>query len=151
MSIRFCIFKEFERCVRKHFFSGFDPARQAQYEKEAAQRWGEEQVNESRGRWSAYSPQEQQAVMAEGNAIYQEMIRHIDQDAHSAEVQQMMARWHEHIRRFYEPTREIMLGLAELYISDPAFVANFERMHPALPHALNRAIVAYCAGLEQTE
>ena len=128
-------------------FAGFDEARQAQYEEEIAAQYGDELVIESRARWKRYTPQEQQGIQAEGGAIYLDMVAQIGTDPASPAVQQIIARWHDHIRRFYEPTREIMEGLAHTYVTHPDFVAFFTRLHPELPETMRAAILHYCAHL----
>lgn len=128
-------------------FEGFDEARQEQYEQEIAQRYGDKELNESRRRWGSYSAQEKERIQAEGVEIYRELAARLDQDPASAEVQQIIARWHDHIRYFYEPTREIIMGLAEMYASNPDFIAVYQRFHPDLPEFLRRAILHYCRSL----
>lgn len=125
-------------------FVGFDEARRTAYEEEIAVKYGDEPLNESRQRWGGYSAAQKQAVMAEGAEIYRAFVEHIHEDPTSVEVQQLVGRWHEHIRRFYEPTREIMVGLAHTYANHPEFKAFYERMHPSLPHFLRAAILHYC-------
>jgi DNA-binding transcriptional MerR regulator len=131
-------------------FVGFDEARQEQYEQEIAQRYGDEQLKESRKRWGSYSPQQKEQIKAEGNAVYLDLVAYIGQDPAGPAVQRIIARWHDHIRYFYEPTRAIMMGLAEGYASHPDFVALYERMHPQLPEFLRQAILYYCQGLPET-
>lgn len=128
-------------------FAGFDAARQAAYEQEIAAHYGEAEVQESRKRWARYSPTQKQQIKDEGNQIYHDLLSLIDQPPTSPEVQRVIARWHDHMRYFYEPTREIMVGLAEMYASHPDFVARFEEMHPDLPGFLRDAILHYCEGL----
>jgi DNA-binding transcriptional MerR regulator len=131
-------------------FEGFDEARQEQYEEEIAQRYGEERLNESRKRWGSYSPEQKERIKAEGSAVYLDLVAYIGQDPANPEVQRIIARWHDHIRYFYEPTRAIMIGLAEGYVTHPDFVALFERMHPQLPEFLRQAILHYCENLPET-
>jgi hypothetical protein len=101
-------------------------------------------VNESRRRWDSYSPQKKTQIMAEGGENYREMVKYIGQDPACAPVQQLVARWHQNMRYFYEPTREMLLGLGQAYSQDPAFRAFFEKIHPELPDFLRLAIEAYC-------
>jgi hypothetical protein len=62
----------------------------------------------------------------------------------SPEVQSVIARWHEHLRYFYEPTVPRMRGLAQMYAEDPIFSDLYRRMHPDLPLFLRDAIIQYC-------
>ncbi len=133
----------------KDLFVGFDEARQEQYEEQIAQQYGDEHLKISRKRWGRYSTAQKEQIKADGQAIYGALIAYIGQDPVSPEVQQIIARWHDHICNFYEPTREIMLGLAEMYASNPEFVVVYERLHPALPDFLRQAIVCYCQRLNE--
>ena len=130
-------------------FIGFDEARQAQYEAEIAQRYGTEHVETARRRWASYRVEEKARIQQEGEAIYRDLVPHIGSDPTSLAVQRIMARWHEQIRYFYEPTREILVGLAEMYTTHPEFVKLYSALHPALPGFLSAAILAYCESLPQ--
>jgi DNA-binding transcriptional MerR regulator len=125
-------------------FEGFDEARQEQYEQEVSQLYGDAKVKESRQRWQSYSAEQKARIQAEGGAIYRELAELIGVDPASAEVQQLIARWHEHIRAFYEPTPEILLSLGNMYAEHPDFAAFYQRLHPELPEFLRQAIVYYC-------
>ena len=69
--------------------------------------------------------------------------------AGSPEVQNLIGKWHQHLRYFYEPTVEILGGLGEMYDDDPAFHANLASMHADLPGFLKQAIRIYVAGLKE--
>jgi DNA-binding transcriptional MerR regulator len=125
-------------------FAGFDEAQQERYEQEIAEKYGHKELNESRRRWGSYSAEQKAAIMAEGGAIYTELARMLDRDPADPAVQQAIARWHQHIRHFYEPTVAILRGLGNGYADDPAFAAFYQRIHPDLPEFLRAAIGHYC-------
>ena len=54
-----------------------------------------------------------------------------------------MARWHQNIRHFYEPSREVLRGLGQMYAEHPDFIVTFTRLHPDLPEFLRRATEVY--------
>ena len=124
-------------------FEGFDEETQARYEVEAAQRWGEDKVKESRRLWSSYSEERKKAIFAEAGDIYRRLAACVGQDPASGDVQKLVAAWHQNLRHFYEPNREILLGLAQAYADDPRFAAFFARLDPGLPAFLRRAIEHY--------
>jgi hypothetical protein len=64
----------------------------------------------------------------------------------SPDVQACLARWHQHLRYFYEPTWEILRGLGGMYAASPDFRATLEKMDPDLPDYLNEAIQVYTQG-----
>ena len=128
----------------QELFAGFDEEKQRHYEEAAAQQWGSERVNESRRRWGSYSAEKKAQIMAEGGEIYRELAGYIGQDPALEAVQRLVARWRQNIRYFYEPTPEILLGLAQAYAEQPDFAAFYQKIHPDLPQFLRQAIEHYC-------
>lgn len=132
---------------KKQVFGDLSPEQEQAYADEAARRWDAEKVRESNRLWKSYSAEKKQQIKDEGNAIYTEIVAAMDQDAGSAAVQALIARWHQHLRYFYEPTPEILRGLGQGYNSDPAFHATFAALHPDLPAFLEAAITQYVDAL----
>lgn len=128
-------------------FEGFDEETQQRYEVEAAQLWGEDKVKESRRNWDGYTGERKAAILAEAGEIYRGLAGQAGTDPARPEVQELIAAWHQNLRHFYEPNREILLGLAQAYVDDPRFAAFFSRLHPSLPAFLRRAIEHYCRNL----
>jgi DNA-binding transcriptional MerR regulator len=138
---------------KKQLFEGFSEEKQKYYEREARLQWGPDTVNESIKRWNSYSKERQQAIQAEGGQIYIEISEAMEagRSPQSAEVQALLARWHDHIRYFYEPTLDILRGLGEAYHTHPDFIAFFQQIHPGLPDYLAEAITQYVDDLETAE
>jgi MerR family transcriptional regulator, thiopeptide resistance regulator len=134
----------------KKAFEGFSAEKEKQYEQEAISRWGDT-ARQSIRLWKSYSEQKKAEILQEGSRNYQEIIACMPQGAASPQVQALLARWHQHLRYFYEPTLEILAGLGDHYDDDPAFHANFAAMHPQLPAFLKEAIRIYVAGLKAKE
>ncbi len=128
-------------------FIGFDEETQARYEQEAMERYDPEIVKDSARRWKNYSTAQKAQIGAEGEAVYRDLLAHMSEGPESTAVQQIITRWHQHLRYFYEPTVEIMLGLAQGYEEDPAFAAFYEKLHPDMPRFLRQAIEHYCQQL----
>ncbi|MBZ0293100.1 MAG: MerR family transcriptional regulator [Anaerolineae bacterium] len=138
---------------KKKLFQAFSDEQQKQYEREARLQYGPENVNESVRRWNNYSNVQKEIIMDEGNEIYTDLVALLEEDAptESAEVQAVMARWHQHLRYFYEPTLEILNGLGLMYNSHPDFIANFKKIHPDLPEYLSASVAQYVDDLEYAE
>jgi len=130
----------------KALFTAFSDEQQAEYQKEAETRWGAS-VTESARKWQAYSAAQKKQIMAESQAIYADLISQIGQPPDSPAVQANIARWHQNLRHFYEPTQEILRGLAAGYNDDPQFNATFQKMHPQLAPFMRAAVAVYCAQL----
>ncbi len=128
-------------------FAGFSDAQQAEYEKEAEARWGQG-VRDSSRKWQAYSAAQKAQIKAEGEAVYRDLLAQLDQPPASAPVQANIARWHQHLRYFFEPSAEVLRGLGALYNDDPQFSANFEKLDPRLAPFMRAAIEAYCEKME---
>ncbi len=131
----------------QELFAGFDDETQKRREEEAARRWGDREVKESRRRWDSYTAEQKARIMAEAGANYRDLIPFIGKDPAGKGVQAIIARWHENMRYFYEPTPQILAGLGQAYSQDPEFRATFTKMHADLPDFLSRAIEVYCRNL----
>lgn len=79
---------------QKNLFEGFSDEKQKQYEQEIRQRYGDDSVKESNKRWNSYTPEQKREIKAEGEAIYRDLLAHMDKGYESPEVQQVIARWH---------------------------------------------------------
>ncbi len=131
----------------KDLFAGFDEETQARYAEEAATMYDPQTVAAAGRRWQSYSAADRARIQGEGGAIYQELAALLDRDPADPAVQAVVARWHEHLRAFYEPTADILRGLGQAYAEDPRFAAFFTALHPDLPDFLRRAIERYTATL----
>ncbi len=124
-------------------FAGFDDETQARYEEEAAKRYDPKVVAESSRRWKRYTAEDKARIQQEGSAVYQDMVALLGRDPGDAAVQAVVARWHQHLRAYYEPTPDILRGLGQAYAEQPEFSAFFAALHPDLPAFLQRAIDIY--------
>ncbi len=132
---------------KKNVFKGFSREQEEEYNKQAIEQWGEDAAETIRS-WNERSQEEKECILAEGGQIYQEIIGKMAQGPESEEVQALLARWHQHLRNFYEPTFEILRGLGNSYNDHPDFNATFTAMDPALPAFLQQAINHYVDALE---
>jgi len=128
---------------KKEYFAGFSEEKQKQYEAEIRQRYGEKAF-EGVTDWDSYTLEQKKRIKAESEAIYHDLVENMDKGYASPEVQKIIARWHQHLRYFYEPSTERLRGLGQMYTEHPEFVATFRAMHPDLPEFLNQAIQYYC-------
>lgn len=126
--------------------AGHDETKQKQYEQEIRQRYGEEAFKGVKD-WNSYTPEEKARIKTENEAIYKAIVANMAKGFDSPEVQSQIAAWHNHLRYFYEPSVERLLGLADLYNDHPDFLATFKAFHPDLPEFLRKAIQFYCKEL----
>ncbi len=124
-------------------FEGFSEEQQEKYAQEAEKMYDPETVRESNRKWKAYSAAKKEAILAESSAIYKDMIAVMSKGASSAEAQAIVERWRKHMDYFWTPNLEQLLGIANGYMSDPSFKANFDKMDPRLAEFMRDAVKVY--------
>jgi MerR family transcriptional regulator, thiopeptide resistance regulator len=109
------------------------------FEKEAEERWGQtDAYKESARRTKKYGKAEWAAIQRESDAIYERFAERMRDggdtgelvDAHRAHID----RW------FYPCSVEMHKALAEMYVADPRFAANFDKVAPGLAAFIRSAI-----------
>lgn len=135
------------RTMQAHqLFGGLkDREQQERYAAEAEQKYGSQAVQESRRRWESYGQAEQEAILAEGNAIYAELAAAIPSGPDSAQVQDLVGRWRRHLAYFWTPEPAQLNGLARTYRDDPRFRANFDKLDPRLADFMVAAVAHHVA------
>ena len=129
----------------KSYFEGFSEEEQEKYAAEAEELYGVESVRESNRKWKAYPAAKKEVIMAEGKAVYTDMIAAMPKGAASIEVQAIVERWRRHLEYFWTPSLDQLLALANGYKDDPRFKANFDKMHPQLTEFMREAVSIYVA------
>jgi DNA-binding transcriptional MerR regulator len=127
----------------KTLFGGFDPA---QYEDEVKQRWGEtDAYKESARRTKTYGKAEWEQIRRDWEAIYARLAELMREGAAPGDprCKGVVEAHRAHIDRWFYPCSvEMHAGLAELYVSDPRFTANLDKVAPGFAQYLHDAIVA---------
>ena len=131
---------------KREIFEGFSEEQAEAYAEEARQRWDPKLVDQSMKCWKSYSDEEKKAIIAEGEANYRDIFENMDKGYTSPEVQAGVAKWHQHMRHFFEPTIAMLSGLGTMYRDDPEFRSTFEKFSPKFPEYLCDAIQFYCEG-----
>jgi MerR family transcriptional regulator, thiopeptide resistance regulator len=129
----------------KSYFEGFSEEEQEKYAQEAEQLYDAESVRESNRKWKAYPAAKKEAIMAEGQAVYTDIIAAMPKGAASPDVQAIVERWRRHLEYFWTPNLDQLLALANGYNDDPRFKANFDKMHPQLAEFMREAVNVYVA------
>ncbi|MFA5859904.1 MAG: TipAS antibiotic-recognition domain-containing protein, partial [Elusimicrobiota bacterium] len=124
--------------VNKTKFQPFDMTEiekhQEQYAEEVKQKYGNSDAyKESQKRTAKYSKQDWQRIMSRGGEIFQTVAGLMDTPPESPEVQKVVGEWKQHITdSFYKCTLEIFRGLGDLYVADPRFTKNIDKIKPGL-------------------
>ncbi len=128
---------------RFEVFGDNDPA---QYAEEAEQRWGEtDAYRESHRRTKSYTKDDWMAIKAESAALTDAAAAALaaGEPASSNAAMDAVERHRQHISRwFYECDYGMHRGLAEMYVADERFAANYERVAPGLAQYMHDAILA---------
>jgi MerR family transcriptional regulator, thiopeptide resistance regulator len=127
----------------KTLFDGFQPEEHAE---EAKERWGDtDAYKESMRRTKQYGKPEWEAIRREGDAIYARLAELMREGAPADDARcKGIAEAHRaYLDRWFYPCSTAMhRGLAEMYVSDPRFAANLEKVAPGFAQYLHDAIVA---------
>jgi len=122
-----------ETMTTEELFEGFDPK---QHEAEAEERWGQSQEwAQSKRRTARYTGQDWAKIKAEGAEVYQQLAALMAAGAPPTSTEAMdAAELHrQHISRwFYDCSLSVHRGLGELYVADPRFTANIDKVAAGL-------------------
>lgn len=116
-------------------YTGFDLAKQNEYEEYLVKHHGtvaEDLIAESQKKTVKWGTQEWQDVKEEGEAIYRAVSQLIEQglEFRSDEVQELVERHVAFIGRFYTLSKDVYVGLSQLYCEHPGFRKFFDPYHP---------------------
>ncbi|UCH58364.1 MAG: TipAS antibiotic-recognition domain-containing protein [Anaerolineales bacterium] len=128
----------------KDYFKGFD---ESQYEEEARERWGHtSQYAESQKKWSSYSQEQKEAIKAEGGSITVRMVgQSPDLAPDEADVQAAIGEYHAYLNKyFYACEVGFLRGLADMWVEDPRFAINYERVRAGGAEFVRQAVHIYC-------
>lgn len=128
---------------KRQFFEAFSDEQQAEYEKEAAQKYDPATVKESQRKWKSYTDADKQRIGEEGNAAYTAILAGMPKGPDSPEAQAGIELWRKHMEYFWVPNDEQLLGLANLYNEDPRFKANYDKIDPRLAEFMREAVKVY--------
>jgi DNA-binding transcriptional MerR regulator len=128
----------------KEYFEGFD---ESQYEEEVRQRWGNTpQYAESQKKWASYSKEQKEAIKVEGGEITRRMVA-LDPDTapDDPDVQAAIGEYHAYINRyFYTCDVEFIRNLADMWVEDPRFAINYERIREGGAAFVRQAVHIFC-------
>jgi MerR family transcriptional regulator, thiopeptide resistance regulator len=127
-------------------FGDFDPA---EHEAEAERRWGEtDAYKESARRTRRYTKEDWSRFKAQSDLANQALAELMDAGVAPDDARAMDAA--ERLRLlidewFYPCSREMHARLGDMYVADPRFAANYEKIHAGMARYVRDAIVANAA------
>lgn len=127
-------------------FGEFDPK---EYEKEAEERWGgTDAYAESMRRTKRYTKEDWLRIRAESDAVNSALAALMDEGV-AADDPRAMDLAEEHRlqieRWFYPCSQEMHTGLGRMYVTDPRFAKNYEKVRSGLAQYMCDAIAANAA------
>ncbi|MGD9093508.1 MAG: TipAS antibiotic-recognition domain-containing protein [Anaerolineales bacterium] len=128
----------------EEYFDGFD---ETQYEAETKERWGDTpKYVESQRNWGSYSKVQQDAIKDEGNRMTVRMVGVAPTTSpDDPDVQAAIGEYHAYINKyFYTCDLESLRGLADMWVEDPRFSANYERIREGGAAFVREAVQIYC-------
>lgn len=138
----YAISREEQRAI---FGDAFDD----DYAAEAEQRWGDTDAwAQSRRRTKDYTAEQWQQVKDEQDAVNERFVALLgsgepagSEEAMDAaeQARRLITRW------FYDCSREMHAGIAQLYVTDPRFERTYEDLAPGLAQYVHDAVVANAA------
>jgi DNA-binding transcriptional MerR regulator len=124
-------------------FGDFDPK---EYEKEAEEKWsGTGAYAESMRRTKRYTKEDWLRIRAEGDAVNSALAALMDEGVVADDPRAMdLAEEHRQQidRWFYPCAQEMHVGLGDMYVADPRFAQNYEKVRPGLARFMRDAIRA---------
>ncbi len=128
----------------EQLYAGFNSVEEGKaLTQEAQARWGDE-VKASQKRIQKMGPQKWKQVQEEGHAITQKIADLMAQyKPGSPEVQKTIGFFHRHLENFYPVSKERLLGLGQLYVTDERFRVHYDKYKKGLADFLNQAIHIY--------
>jgi DNA-binding transcriptional MerR regulator len=139
-----------EKVSTEKLFEGFDADKQARYEAELVERYGDEvepHIRESRSRMAGWTPEQAERIQREWAGFGPRLVALIDAGApvDDPRVQEVIGEHYRWVTNFWTPNRESYPGLGQTYADTPDFRAQFDAQHPRLAEFLRDAMAAYAA------
>jgi DNA-binding transcriptional MerR regulator len=128
----------------EEYFEGFDETR---YEEETRQRWGSTpQYAESQHKWASYSKEQKQEIKAEGGRLTVRMVsENPDASPDDPDVQAAIGEYFAYLNKnFYTCDLGFLRGLADMWVADPRFAINYERIRAGGAEFVRDAVHIYC-------
>jgi DNA-binding transcriptional MerR regulator len=137
-----------EEMRTEELFDNFDAGRQARYEAELVDRYGDDaaaNIRQSKRSMAGWSKVDAARIQTEWTGFAPRLVELIEAGAAPGDesVQQIIAEHYRWVCNFWTPNRESYPGLGNLYADSPEFRAQFDAGHPRLAEFLRDGMTAY--------
>lgn len=130
----------------QELFKGFD---ESEYEEEARERWeNTPQYAESMKKWGSYTQEEKEMIKIEGGEIIKRMVGESQGvEPGDPKIQAAVGAYYTYLNKyFYTCDLERLRNLAEMWVSDPRFAVNYERIREGGAGFVRKAVHIFCDG-----
>lgn len=132
----------------KELYQGFDSTRQKEYEQYLVRYHGtaaEDRLFQSRKRTAKWDKHEWDRVKNQGDELHKDLAKAIEQGLKpdSQTVQAIISRHYQMVAQFYDVSKDVYIGLTELYSEHPDFKKFFDVYHPKMIDFISEAIRFY--------
>ncbi len=113
-----------------------------EYEKEARERWGStDEYRQSANRTKNYTKEDWERIKKEADEIYDIFVKLMENNSSKNERDDAAKKWQQHISdNYYDCSDYVMLGLAEMYVSDERFKKNINKHKAGLAEFMSNSI-----------
>ena len=128
----------------EEYFEGFD---ETKFEDEVKARWGHtDQYAESQRKWVSYSQDQKEAIKAEGERLTARMVSEDpDTSPDDPDVQTAIGEYLAYLNKyFYTCDASFLRGLSDMWVADPRFAVNYERVREGGAEFVREAVHIYC-------
>lgn len=137
-----------EEMSEEQIFAGFDPRRQARYEAELVEQYGDcagAHIAQSKQRTADLTPADGDRIQRQWRELLTSLAELLSAGAavDDPAVQETIAGHHRWLEQFWTPQRESYTGLGEMYAANPEFRQQLDAVHPALAEFLRDAMAHY--------
>lgn len=133
-----------QKMTSDELFTGFN---EKEYEQEARRLWGDgPRFKESQRKWSSYSEKEKERIKLLGGDITIRMVSENPQaKPDDPDVQAAVSEYYQYLNRyFYSCEVEFLRNLADMWVEDPRFAVNYERIREGGAEFVRRAVHLFC-------
>jgi DNA-binding transcriptional MerR regulator len=127
----------------KDYFEGFN---ESQYEQEVKERWGDTpQYAQSQRRWASYSSDQKNAIKEQGGEITRRMLGSPETAPNDPTVQAAVRDYYDYLNQyFYTCEVSFLRSLADMWVDDPRFAINYERIREGGAAFVREAVHIFC-------
>ncbi|GGE59548.1 MerR family transcriptional regulator [Priestia taiwanensis] len=138
------------KMAKKDMFGAFDMKKieehQKKYEQEVKDKYGDTLAyKQSQEKTKSYQAEDWKRIQERMGELYGNIAELMDKGPDDEEVQSLISEYRQYITdNFYDCTVEIFRGLGDLYVHDPRFTKNIDKVQTGLSEFLREAMHVYC-------